>query len=106
MNSMSITGMGIKAFVNTTVTYSTVVLKEKGYDVTQLKWLTVALFLEKCVIVIIVCLPEKTFDDHWTPDFDNRQSTLSCSYSGCSDIWHQELARIERRPSKLTLTGN
>jgi len=96
MNSISLTGTDIKAFVTTTVTYSTVELKEKGYDVTQLKWLTVALFMEKCVMVIIVCLPEPTFDDHRTPDFDNRQSILSCSCSGCMDIWHQELARIDR----------
>ena len=39
---------------------------------------------------------EPTSDDQWTHDFDNRQSTLSRSYSGCLDIWHQEVARIER----------
>ena len=75
-NSISVTAMGIKAFVNTEVTYSTVELKEKGYDVTQLQWLTVALLLEKCVMVITVCFPEPTFDDQWTPDFNNRQGTV------------------------------
>jgi len=71
MNSMSINGRGIKTFLNTTVIYSTVELKAKRLQCNTVTMANCG-FLQKCVTVITVCLPEPTFDDHWISDFDIR----------------------------------